>query len=162
MMLLKLHRDRRGQTFIEMLFVFPLLFMLFSFIVEMGFLVYDWAVLNYQCGTTAVKAATTGQLTSTLRESLAADIISWSANGKDYTYIVDGTGPPGTKDLNTVYIYGTDENTPVQRGQYITISVDYPWHYKFFLTDALASWVVSEKDLRLKVNASVPSEVFIE
>lgn len=161
-MMLKLHRDRRGQTFVEILFVFPLLFMLFSFIIEIGFLVYDWAVLNYQSGTVAVAAATTGQFTSTLRESLAADLISWSANGKNYTYNVDGTGPPGTMDSNTVYIYGTDENTPIQRGQYITISVGYPWHFKFFLIDALASWVVNESDLRLHVNAAVPSEVFIE
>jgi len=136
------HRNRRGQAFVESLFVIPLIFMLFIFIVEMGFLMYNWSVLNfYTCST-------------------AAD--DWTVNSRGYIYDVTGADPPATPADGTVYIYGTDRNTPVQRGSYINVNVNYPWHYRFFIIDSLSRFVVSEGRLRIKVNASVPSEVFIE
>jgi len=161
-MLIRLHRNRRGQAFVESLFVIPLLFMLFIFIVEMGFLMYNWSVLNfYTCGTAAV-AATKGQFTDELRLRLARDIDDWTVNSRGYIYDVTGADPPATPADGTVYIYGTDRNTPVQRGSYINVNVNYPWRFKFFLVDYAARFIVSEESLRLKVNASVPSEVFLE
>jgi len=147
---------------IEFMFVFALLFMLFTFISEMGFLLYDWAVVNYQASTAAVNAATKGQFSNEIRLRLAQGIHDWSVNGKNCTYNVAGADPPGSPDGSTVYIYGTDQDTPVQRGQYISVNVDFPWRFRFFLINTLAQWVIDEKDLRLRVNAVFPSEVFIE
>ncbi|OPX92849.1 MAG: hypothetical protein A4E53_00336 [Pelotomaculum sp. PtaB.Bin104] len=160
--MLKLHRNHSGQASLEMLFVLPILFMIFTFIYESGFLLYDWAVINYNTSTTAVRAATTGQFTNQIRLSLAQNMHDWSVVGKNLTYDVSGIGPPGATDNTTAYIYGTDEGTPVQRGQYIFVNVDYPWHFRFFALDALASWVIDEKNMRLHVNAAFPSEVFFE
>lgn len=162
MTLKSLHRDRRGQSAVEMLFVFPLLFMLFTFMFEMGYLLYDWAVINYHTSTIAVSSATTGQFSNTIRLRLVQNLHDWTVNGKGYTYNADISSAPVTTDKNTVYIYGSDENTAVQRGQYIFVNVDYPWHFKFFLIDALAGWIVNEQDMRLHVNAAFPSEVFYE
>ncbi len=161
-MLLTLHKNRRGQAFVESLFVIPLLFMLFIFIVEMSFLMYNWAALNFYTCNTAVVAATRGQFTDELRFRLAQNISDWTVNSRGYSYNVFGTDPPGAPADNTVYIYGTDRNTPVQRGSYIHVNVNYPWRFKFFLIDSLSRFVVGEEKLRIKVNASVPSEVFIE
>ncbi|MCL6479783.1 MAG: pilus assembly protein [Peptococcaceae bacterium] len=161
-MLIKLHKSRRGQAFVESLFVIPLLFMLFIFIVEMGFLVYNWAVINFHTCNTAVVAATKGRFTDEIRLRLAQNINDWTVNSRGYSYDVTGTDPPGSYAEDTVYIYGTDRDTPVQRGSYIHVHVNYPWHFKFFLVDSLSRFAVSEENLRIKVNASVPSEVFNE
>jgi Flp pilus assembly protein TadG len=161
-MLIRLHRNRRGQAFVESLFVIPLLFMLFMFIVEMGFLMYNWSMLNFYTCSTAVVAATKGQFTDEIRLRLARNIDDWTVNSQGYTYDVTGADPPATPADNTVYIYGTDRNTPVQRGSYINVNVNYPWRCKFFMVDSAARFIVSEERLRLKVNASVPSEVFME
>ena len=161
-MLLKLHKNRRGQAFVESLFVIPLLFMLFIFIVEISFLMYNFAIINFYTGTMAVNAATRGQFNDEVRLNLAQNINDWTANSQGYSYDVFSPTPPAVPADNTVYIYGTDRSTPVQRGSYINVSVNYPWHFKFFIIDSLARFTVSEEKLRLKSNASVPSEVFIE
>ncbi|MCL6612753.1 MAG: hypothetical protein K6T66_14550 [Peptococcaceae bacterium] len=161
-MMFALHRDRRGQAFVESLFVVPLLFMLFIFIVETGFLMYNWAVINFYACNTAVAAATRGQFTDEIRLRLAQNISDWTVNSQGYSYDVFGTDPPANPADGTVYVYGTDRNTPVQRGSHIHVNVNYPWRFKFFLIDGLSRFAVSEEQLRIKVNASVPSEVFIE
>ncbi len=158
----KLHKNQKGQAFIEALFVIPILFMLFMFIVETGFLMYNWAVLNFQNSNAAVISATQGQFTSDTRIRLAQNINDWTINSQDYNYDISGTLPPSDPDKETVYIYGTDSSTPIQRGHYINVSVNYPWNFKFLMIDSLASFVVSEQNIRLKVNATVPSEVFNE
>jgi Flp pilus assembly protein TadG len=157
-----LYRDRRGQIFVEALFVVPLLFMLFIFIVETGFLMYNWAVINFYTCNCAVAAATRGQFTGDLRLRLARNISDWTVSGRSLNYDVNGTGPPAAPSEDTVYIYGTDSSTQVQRGAYINVNTNYPWHFKLFLIDSLSKFVVSEEDLRLRVNATVPSEVFFE
>jgi Flp pilus assembly protein TadG len=161
-MLLKLPGDRRGQVFVEALFVIPLLFMLFVFIVETGFLMYNWAVINFYTSTNAVAAATRGQFNDEVRLRLAQEICDWTVNSQGYSYDVAGTDPPGSPGDNTVYVYGTDRNTRVQRGSYISVNVNYPWHFRFFVIDDLSRFVVSEERLRIKTNALVPSEVFFE
>ena len=158
----KFHKDRRGQVFIEALIVIPLLFMIFCFVIEMGYLMYNWAVINYYVCSTAEAAAIKGQFTSEVRAQLAAKVSDWTVNSQGYNYDAGGADPPGAPDNNTVYIYGTDMNTPVQRGSYINVNISYPWHFKLFLIDSLMSYVVSEDSLRLKVNAAAQSEVFIE
>jgi len=157
-----LHRNRRGDLFVESLFVVPLLLMLFIFIVEMGFLMYNWAVLNFYTGSSAVTAAARGRFSDEIRIRLAQNINDWTINGRGYSYDVTGTDLPGTLAGSTVYIYGSDRSTPIQRGSYLNVSVNYPWRFKFFLVDGAARFIVSEGAFRLKVNASVPSEVFIE
>ncbi len=157
-----LHRDRRGQAFVESLFVIPLLFMLFIFIVEMGFLMYNWAVINFHTCNTAVVAATRGQFTDEIRLRLAQNISDWTVNSQGYSYDVFGSDPPMSPAAGTVYIYGTDRNTPAQRGAYINVNVNYPWRFKFFVIDGLSRFVVEEGNLRLKINASAASEVFRE
>lgn len=161
-MFLKLHRDRRGQVFIEALIVIPLLFMIFCFILEFGYLMYNWAVINYYACNTAEVAATKGQFTSAIRAQMAAKISDWTVNGKGYNYDVGGTSLPGALDDNTVYIYGTDMSTPVQRGSYINVNINYPWHFKLFLIDSMMRYITSNEQIRIKVNAIAQSEVFIE
>lgn len=107
-------------------------------------------------------SATKGQFTDEVRLRLAQNINDWTVNSQGYSYDVLSTDPPSTPDDNTVYIYGTDRNTPVQRGAYISVNVNYPWKFNFFIIDSLARFAVTEEKLRLKTNASVPSEVFIE
>lgn len=161
-MLRKLHGNRRGQVFVESLFVIPLLFMLFIFIFEMGFLMYNWAVLNFYTCSTAVTAATKGQFTDEIRLRLAENINHWTVNSQGYSYDITCTDPPATPADDTVYIFGTDRSTPVQRGAYVNVYINYPWHFKFFIIDNLSRFIVNEEQMRIKVNASVPSEVFIE
>ena len=158
----KLHKDKRGQAFIEALFVIPLLFMLFIFIAETGFMMYNWAVLNFYTSNTAVVAATKGQFTDEIRVRLAENISQWTINSQGYSYDISETSAPGIPADNTVYVFGTDRDTPVQRGSYINVSINYPWHFKFFVIDDLSRWIVSDQQMRIKVNASVPSEVFDE
>ncbi|MCL6478988.1 MAG: pilus assembly protein [Peptococcaceae bacterium] len=158
----KIHKDGRGSVFIEAMMVIPLMFMLFTFIVETGFLMYNWAVINFYTCNTAVVAATKGQFTDEIRIRLAQNISDWTVNSQGYSYDVFGTDPPGSYAEDTVYIYGTDSSTPVQRGSYIHVNVNYPWHFKFFFIDSLSRFVAGEENLRIKVNASVPSEVFNE
>lgn len=161
-MQLPLHMDWRGQVFIEALFVIPLLFMLFIFIVETGFLMYNWSVINFYTCSNAVVAAARGQFSDEVRVRLARSISDWTVNSQGYTYDVAGTDPPAAPAEKTVYIFGTDRNTPVQRGTLINVNISYPWHFKFFLIDSAARFIIREESLRLKVNATVSSEVFIE
>ncbi|MFZ5632143.1 MAG: TadE/TadG family type IV pilus assembly protein [Bacillota bacterium] len=161
-MLSNLHRDRRGQVFVEALIVIPLLFMLFIFIVEMGFLMYNWSVINFYTGSCAVAAATKGQFSDEIRLRLAENISDWTVNSQGLNYCVTGTDPPAAPAGDTVYIYGTDSGLQVQRGSYITVNVNYPWRFKFFIIDSLSRFAVSEENFRIKANASVPSEVFFE
>lgn len=161
-MLRRLHSNRRGQVFMEAMFVIPLLFILFIFIVEMGFLMYNWAVINFHTGSCAVVAATRGQFSDEVRLRLAQNISDWTINSDGYSFDVAGTEVPGAPAGDTVYIYGTDRSFQVQRGSYISVGVNYPWHFKFFIIDGLSRFAVSEEKLRLKTSASVPSEVFFE
>jgi len=162
MVLKKLHQDRRGQAFVEALFVIPLLFMIFIFILEMGFLMYNWAVINFYTATTSVTAATQGQFTNQIRLDLALKINDWTINSQRYSYDVSGTVPPAEPAEDTVYIYGTDRDTQVQRGTNITVGINYPWHFNFFVVDNLARFVVEEKNIRIKTRAVLPSEVYFE
>ncbi|MFZ5648132.1 MAG: TadE/TadG family type IV pilus assembly protein [Bacillota bacterium] len=161
-MISKLHKDRRGQIFLEALFVIPLLFMLFVFIVETGYLMYNWTVINFNTCNFAVTAATSGQFTDEIRLRLADNISKWTVSSQGYSYDIYGTALPASPADNTVYIYGTDRSTPVQRGSYISVNVNYPWRFKFFLIDSLFNYVTTENKIRINGNASVPSEVFIE
>jgi len=158
----RINNDSRGQVFIEALFVIPLLFMIFCFIVEMGYLMYNWSVVNYYVCNTAEVSATKGQFTSEVRVGLAGKLADWTVSGQEYNYDVSGTSAPGALDNSTVYIYGTDMNTPVQRGTYINVNINYPWHFKIFLIDSMMRYLASDEQMRLKVNASAQSEVFLE
>ena len=120
------------------------------------------SVINFYTSNTAVVAATNGQFTDEIRLRLADNISDWTVNSQGYSYDIAGTDAPGTPADDTVYVYGTDRNTPIQRGSYINVSINYPWHFKLFLIDDLSRWIVSEQQMRIKVNASVPSEVFDE
>lgn len=158
----RLYKDSRGQGTIEALLVFPLLFMLFWCIVEFGFLMYDWAVISYNVSTSAVTSATVGQFNDSVRLQLAQNIQSLTSNGKSYTYNVAGTSGPATMDGNTVYIWGTDKDTRVQKGDYIRVNVSYPIKLQLFLFDALGSLVVNQENFRLNMDFAFPSEVYFE
>ncbi len=155
-------QDRRGQGSVEALFVFPLLFMIFWSIVEFGFLMYDWAVISYNASTSAVTAATVGQFNDSVRLQLAQNLQNWTVNGQTFTYDAGGAASPGSFDENTVYIWGTDKDTPVQKGEYIQVYISYPIKMQLFLFDVLGSWVVSDESFRLRMDFAFPSEVYFE
>lgn len=161
-MLLKLHRHSGGQVFVEALVVIPLMFMLLVFIVETGFLMYNWAVINFNTGNCAVAAAAGGGFSDEIRLRLAENIDRWTVGSRGLSYDVAGTGPPATPSGDTVYIYGTDSSLQVQRGCYINVNVIYPWHFHTFIMDSLARFAVSEERLLIRSNALVTSEVFFE
>lgn len=158
----KLNKNQEGSVFIEALYVIPILFMLFIFIVETGFLIYNWAVINFYNSNAAAVSATQGQFTPEIRAKLAQNISDWTINSQGFTYDILGNGPPALPDGNTVYIYGTDYDAPVQRGSFIMVNIDYPWHFNSFMIASLTRFAISEHNIRLKANASVPSEVFYE
>lgn len=152
-------KNERGQAFIEMLFVLPLLLMLAFFIIEMGFVMYDLAVVNYAASSAAVEAARQGQFTTETGERTMAYLRDWSSNGGNFNLVRSNV--PGN-DLDSIVVYGPGADEQFQRGDIITIGVCYPVRFKTFLMDALASWTVDEQELILKARASAVSEVYFE
>ncbi|MGI5922115.1 MAG: TadE/TadG family type IV pilus assembly protein [Syntrophomonadaceae bacterium] len=152
-------KNERGQAFIEMLFVLPLFLMLAFFIIEMGFVMYDLAVINYAASSTAVEAARQGQFTTATGDRTMAYLRDWSSNGRNFNIVRRSV--PG-KDIYSIIVYGPGAGDKFQRGDIITIGVCYPVRFKTFLMDALASWTVDEQELFLKARASAMSEVFFE
>jgi len=159
---LSMRKDCRGSVSIEALFVLPVLLMLFFFIIEMGFVMYNWAVVNHAASAAAVEAAMSGRFSADIRQAAAEHIRDWTTDGKDMSMNALGTAPPGSVGPNTIYVYGTDANTDVQRGNMIEVGVMYPFRFRTFFFDTLGQWVTEENQVVLKVNMKAASEVFFE
>ena len=157
----KILKNQKGSSFVEMLFVFPLILMLFIFIIEMGFLMYDWAVISYYTSTAAVVAATQGQFCNAVSNNLANNIKRMTVNGRELNFYRVPNKPTEMSE-DGVYIWGTLPNERVQKGENIFVNVSYPWQCNFFLIGALGNWIIGEKALRLDFSFVFPSEVFFE
>jgi Flp pilus assembly protein TadG len=159
---LSIRKDCRGSVSIEALFVLPVLLMLFFFIIEMGFVMYNWAVVNHAASAAAVEAAMTGRFSADIRQATADHIRNWTTDGDSMSLNALGTAPPGSVNPNTIYVYGTDANTDVQRGGVIDVGVAYPFRFRTFFFDTLGRWVTGENQVVLRVNMKAASEVFFE
>lgn len=151
--------DKRGQAFIEMLFVLPLLLLIFFVIMEMGFVMYDFAVVNYAASSAAVEAARKGQFDDDVADRVENYLVNYSSNGKNVQVV--------RSEFNVTYstqitLWGPDSGSRFQRGDIITVGVNYPVRFKLFFIDSLAKWVVDECSLTLKSSASAMSEPYIE
>lgn len=155
-------KDSRGSVSIEALFIVAILLMLFFFIVEMGFLMYDWAVINHAASAAAVEAAMNGRFSAGIRQAMAEHIRKMTTEGNAMGTDASGTSPPGSVNPGIIYVYGTDANMNVQRGGTITVGVAYPFRFKTFLFDALGRWLTGENQVVLKVKMTAVSEVYFE
>jgi len=155
-------KDCRGSVSIEALFVLPVLLMLFFFIIEMGFVMYNWAVVNHAASAAAVEAAMTGRFSTDIRQATAEHIQNWTTDGQNMGLNAMGTSPPGSVGANTIYVFGTDTNTDVQRGNKIDVGIAYPFRFRTFAFDALGRWITGENQVVLKVNMKAASEVYFE
>lgn len=138
-------RNRKGSYSLEALFNLPVFLMLFLLIFETGFLMYDWSVVNYAASEAAVEAAKRGEFSETVYNETVAYLDRWTSGG-------DGATVTASVPLDT----------PVQRGEEIRVDVTYPVHFKTFVVDALAHWLVEDNDLQLRASAVASSEVYFE
>lgn len=155
----KLLRDTRAATFVELLWAMPVLLMMFLFIIESSFIMYDFAVVNYFTSTAAEKAAMEGSFNDATRQSLQTNLRNWTSNGKTYGF--DASGTSGYYTPGVVVVYGTDKNTRVQRGNDIQVGVVYPVRFKTFIVRGTFQWVVEQTELTLKAWAVSSSEKYI-
>ncbi|SMB95728.1 TadE-like protein [Thermanaeromonas toyohensis ToBE] len=159
-MVLRFLKDERGNSLIEALLVLPLFLILFFLLIEMGFVVYDWAVVNYATASAAAKASSEGRFSETIRQETAAYLKQWTVNGKDLGVDFLAGAPYYSSD--TMVIWGTPAGMNVQRGQEIVVGVVYPVRFKTFLVGALGQWLIQEEQLTLKTRAVTTSEAFFE
>lgn len=159
---MKIWKNNHGSFSIEALFVLPALLMLFFFIIEMGFVMYNWAVVNHAASAAAVEAAMMGRFSADIRQSTAEHIRDWTTDGKTMNIDSLGVLPPANFNPNTIYIYGTNVGTDIQRGNIIDVGVAYPFKFKTFAFDALGRWTTGESQVVLKANMKAASEVFFE
>ncbi|RKO66401.1 TadE/TadG family type IV pilus assembly protein [Desulfofundulus salinus] len=155
-------KDSRGSVSIEALFIVAVLLMLFFFIVEMGFLMYDWAVVNHAASAAAVEAAMNGRFSADIRQATAEHIRKMTTEGSTMGIDALETSLPGSVNPGTIYVYGTDPNSNVQRGGKIAVGVAYPFRFKTFLFDALGRWLIGENQIVLKAGMTAASEVYFE
>lgn len=153
-------RSRRGSQTIEMLFVLPVLLMLFFMTVEMGFLMYDFVTVNYAAASAAVEAARKGKFDGEVRQEIAAYLHDWTTEGKRFAVDPWATSPAAQND--TIVLWGPDPDQAFERGSVIEVGVVYPVRFKTFLIDGLARWLVQENVLSLKARAAALSEVHFE
>ena len=151
-------KDTRAVTLIELLWVLPVLLMMFLFIIESAFIMYDFAVVNYFTSTAAEKSAMEGGFNNTIRQSLQTNLRNWTSNGKAYSFDANGTSAYYTPSV--VVAYGTDKGTQVQRGDEIRVGVVYPVRFKTFIVEGTFQWVVEQTELTLKAQAVSSSEKY--
>jgi len=153
-------RSRRGSQTVEMLFVLPVLLMLFFMTVEMGFVMYDFVTVNYAAASAAVEAARKGKFDGEVRQEIATYLRDWTTEGKRFAVDPWATSPAAQD--NTIVVWGPDPNQAFERGSVIEVGVVYPVRFKTFMIDGLARWLVQENVLSLKARAAALSEVHFE
>lgn len=159
-MIARLMRDGRGSPSLEALFVLPVILMLFFMIVETGFIMYDWATVNYAAASAAVSAAREGKFSEGVRSGTADYLRDWTTNGRAFIYDETATDP--YEDSGTVVIWGTAPDQNVERNSPIVVGVVYPVKFKILLADNLWKWMVKEETITLKARSAALSEVHFE
>lgn len=155
-------RRRKGSVTLEMLANLPILLIILTFIIEGGFIMYDWAVINYATASAAVNAAANGGFSEAIRLQTADYLQRWTSEGKDIEFYVLAEQSPESGSGNEAVVWGTDPEFKVQRGEDIEVGVYYPIKFKVFIMDALSNFLVQENHIALRAHAVAPSEVYFE
>jgi Flp pilus assembly protein TadG len=151
---------QQGSVSLEMLFNLPLLLMIFVLIFETGFIMLDWAVVNYAAASAAVNAAANGRFSEDIRDQTIAYLRQWSTEGKKLFFVSAEESPAeGSQDA---VIWGTPPDVNVQRGNDVEVGIYYPIKFKLFLVDSLMRWLTKEHQLALHAHAVAQSEVYFE
>ncbi|WP_172839065.1 TadE/TadG family type IV pilus assembly protein [Thermanaeromonas toyohensis] len=95
----------RGNSLIEALLVLPLFLMLFFLLIEIDFVVCDWAAVNYATASAAAKASSEGRFSESIRQETSSYLKQWTANGKDPGVDFLAGAPYYSSD--TLVIWGT-------------------------------------------------------
>lgn len=142
-----------------------MIIMIVSFSIEIGFIMYDFATINYAASSMAVEAARKGQFDDDVCYRGAIYIEEYTSGKNMYVdyecswwaYWPDGCmyGPGYT------VIWAPWFGLKFQRGDVITVGVCYPVQFKIFFIDKLAHWIIKDDLLYLKAKASALSEPFI-
>ena len=165
--ILKCFKNQKGSAFIEWLFILPMIIMIVSFSIEIGFIMYDFATINYAASSMAVEAARKGKFDS--------DVCSRGAR-----YVQEYTSSKNIKDMGVRYapnavrwpedcmdnegaacIWAPWFGFEFQRGDVITVGVCCPVQFKIFYMEQLGHWIIKDNQLYLKAKASALSEPFI-
>lgn len=157
--MIKPYRCTRGSQTIEMLFVLPLLLMVFFMIIEMGFVMYNFVTVNYTAASAAVEAARSGSFNASVRTSTEEYLVNWTTDGKakEVYHTTTPIDPDGA-----IVIWGPPPDQIIQRGDPIEVGVIYPIRFKSFVMDSMCRWIVQENALTLKARAVAMSEVYFE
>lgn len=155
----KCFKNQKGTAFIEWLFILPMIIMVFSFGIEMGFAMYDFSTINYVASSTVIEAARKGEFDDEIAVRNAEYLSNWTSRGRDSDIIRSDTP---LVDPKRVVVWGPPSGNKFQRGQTITVGVSYPIEFKIFYMDALAHWIIADQKLALKARASALSEVYFE
>ena len=153
--------NKKGSYSLEALFVFPVILMMLIFVAELGFLMYDWAVVNYTVSSTAALAAKEGTFSTAARTSMQNYLKQWTTSGKALTY-VNVSGTTYTPSPTQAIIYGTPSSSYVQYGGTITVGICFPYKFKTFTVNALSKWFIQNNQMYLRVQSSAISEVYRE
>mgnify|MGYP000916646300 FL=1 len=158
-------KNNRGNTFIEWLLLLPMIIMIISFGIEMGFAMYDFSTINYAASSMAVEAARKGGFDQDVYSRGAAYLQSWTTGGKDITVYHASSNWAGWPDdcrqgPDSCFIWAPELNTSFPRGQVITVGVCYPVQFKLIYMEKLGHWILGDNLLYLKAKPSALSEPF--
>lgn len=162
--ILQCFKNQKGTAFIEWLFILPMIIMIVSFAIEIGFIMYDFATINYTASSMAVEAARKGDFDQDIYSRGALYLRDWTSSKDMKVYYASSRWAQWPEDCKAgpkdVFIWATDKNT-FQRGDVITVGVCYPVQFKIFFMDQLGDWIIKDDLLYLKAKASALSEPFI-
>lgn len=139
----------------ELLFIIPVLVMLMSFAIEMGFIMYDMALINYTAATMAVESARKGCFDQDIYSRVEQGIMQYIS---DDMPVVRSVNPMESEE--SIVVWGPQEGQKFQRGAIITVGIIKPVKFKLLYLDRIANWVVEEKKLFLRARASAESEIY--
>ncbi|NLX02679.1 MAG: hypothetical protein GXY40_09150 [Syntrophomonadaceae bacterium] len=154
-------KNKRGQAFIELLLVLPLFLLIFAVIIEMGFIMYDFAVIHYAASTAAVEAARQGDFTTSTQQRTADYLTQWTSNKtvQGVAFAPEYSSPTTT---DQIIICAPTSGVKYQRGNVMSVKIIYPVKFKLFFIDSLANWALKEEHLTLKSQAIAMSEEYFE
>lgn len=157
-------KNNRGNTFLEWLLLLPMIIMIVSFAIEMGFAMYDFSTINYAASSMAVEAARKGCFDQDVYSRGESYLQSWTSGKNIDVYHASSAGSWWPDDCQqgrgNCFIWAPELNTSFQQGQVITIGVCYPVQFKLFHMEQLGHWIIKDNLLYLKAKASALSEPF--
>ncbi len=158
--MIRLIEHNKGSATLETLANLPILLIILIFVIESGFIMYDWAVINYATASAAVNAAANGGFSEKIRLQTANYLQRWTSEGRNLEFYVMGEQFP--ESGNDAVVWGTSSELRVQRGDDIEVGIYYPIKFKVFIMDTLSRFLVQEKHIALRAHAIAPSEVYFE